>query len=236
MFKDVIGFWPTHDKFILTSCDDKYFQDFFPRFYKTFTEHWELPIHVHIIDPKQDSKNKLDALDVSYTYCTPDKSVLRFPYSYVTYCQAQRFILLGHKLLEGQSVIVSDVDAYALRDPNVTQRDTLQSNMAFTVYNGRLMATFCNFHHGQRVLAKEAAIKMQQLIEDTDKIGVDQLVLKQTFESFPYNNLTHNEWIRHLDVKTEEDVKQHNKCLIYHEKGTRGKNKPVETTWTDIGL
>ena len=38
------------------------------------------------------------------------------------------------------------------------------------------------------------------------------------------------------DVKTEEDVKQHNKCLIYHEKGTRGKNKPVETTWTDIGL
>ena len=236
MFKDVIGFWPTHDKFILTSCDDKYFQDFFPRFYKTFTEHWELPIHVHIIDPKQDSKNKLDALDVSYTYCTPDKSVLRFPYSYVTYCQAQRFILLGHKLLEGQSVIVSDVDAYALRDPNVTQRDTLQSNMAFTVYNGRLMATFCNFHHGQRVLAKEAAIKMQQLIEDTNTIGVDQLVLKQTFESFPYNNLRHNEWIRHLDVKTEEDVKQHNKCLIYHEKGTRGKNKPVETTWTDIGL
>jgi hypothetical protein len=85
-------------------------------------------------------------------------------------------------------------------------------------------------------LAKEAAIKMQQLIEDTNTIGVDQLVIKQTFGSLPYNNLTHNEWISHLDVKTEEDVKRHNKCLIYHEKGTRGKNKPVETTWTDIGL
>ena len=236
MFKDVIGNWPTHDKFILTSCDEKYFDQYFPRFYATYKRHWQLPIHVHIIDPWTGTKERLDHLDVSYTYCSTDPMVLKWPYSYETYCQAQRFILLGHNLSANQSVIVADVDSYALRDPNDTQRDTLQSNMAFTVYNGRLMATFCNFHHGQRVLAKEAAIKMQQLIEDTDKIGVDQLVLKQTFESFPYNNLTHNEWIRHLDVKTEEDVKQHNKCLIYHEKGTRGKNKPVETTWTDIGL
>ena len=59
----------------------------------------------------------------------------------------------------------TDTSTYAPTDTVVTtQRDTLQSNMAFTVYNGRLMATFCNFHHGQRVLAKEAAIKMQQLI------------------------------------------------------------------------
>ena len=236
MFKDVIGNWPTHDKFILTSCDEKYFDQYFPRFYTTYKRHWQLPIHVHIIDPWTGTKERLDHLDVSYTYCSTDPMVLKWPYSYETYCQAQRFILLGHNLTANQSVIVADVDSYALRDPNDTQRDTLQSNMAFTRYNGRLMATFCNFHHGQRVLAKEAAIKMQQLIEDTNTIGVDQLVIKQIFGSLPYNNLTHNEWIRHLDVKTEEDVKQHNKCLIYHEKGTRGKNKPVETTWTDIGL
>ena len=236
MFKDVIGDWPMHERFILTSCDDKYFQNYFPRFYKTYTKHWQLPIHVHVIDLSDTSMQRLDKLNVTYTHCTTDPAVLKWPNSYVTYCQAQRFMLLGHNLLEGQSVIVADVDSYALREPNEIQKQTLESDMAFTEYNGRLMATFCNFHHGQRVLAKEAAIKMQQLIEDTNTIGVDQLVLKQTFESFPYNNLTHNEWIRHLDVKTEEDVKQHNKCLIYHEKGTRGKNKPVETTWTDIGL
>ena len=58
--------------------------------------------------------------------------------------------------------------------------------------------------------------------------------LKQTFKTLPYNNLKHGEWIRHLDVKTDHDVNEHNKCLIYHEKGTRGKLKTVETTWTDI--
>jgi len=243
MFKDVIGNWPTHDKFILTSCDDKYFQDFFPRFYKTFTEHWKLPIHVHIIDPTQDSKNKLDALNVSYTCCTTDKSVLRFPYSYVTYCQAQRFILLGHKLLEGQSVIVSDVDAYAVRRPNEDQKHFAQSDMAFTKYSDimgnkapRLMATFCNFHHGKRAYAKESAIKMQELIENTDKIGVDQFVINEVFQTMAYNNLKHGEWIRHLDVKTKKDILEHNQCLIYHEKGCRGKGKGLQTKWTDIGL
>ena len=236
MFKDVIGDWPTHDRFILTSCDDKYFDQYFPRFYKTYNEHWQLPIHVHIIDPSDISMQRLDKLDVTYTHCTTDKSVLRFPYSYETYCQAQRFILLGYKLLANQSVIVADVDSYALRGPNETQRHTLESDMAFTKYNGRLMATFCNFHHSQKASAKEAAIRMQQLIEDTDTIGVDQLVIKQIFESLPYNTLKHGEWIRHYDVKTEADLHEHNNCLIYHEKGSRGKIKTVETAWTDIGL
>ena len=243
MFKDVIGDWPTHERFILTSCDDKYFQDFFPRFYKTFTEHWKLPIHVHIIDPSDTSMQRLDNMDVTYTHCTTDPAVLKWPYSYVTYCQAQRFILLGHNILEGQSVTVADVDSYALREPNETQKQILESDMAFTKYRDffkkkepKLMATFCNFHHSQRASAKKAAIRMQQLIEDTDTIGVDQLVIKEIFETLPYNNLKHGEWIRHYDVKTDKDLREHNQCLIYHEKGTRGKIKTVETTWTDIGL
>ena len=234
MFKDIIGDWPTHDRFIMTSCDDKYFQDYFPRFYKTYAEHWQLPIHVHIIDPSDTSMRRLDNLDVTYTHCTTDPAVLRWPYSYVTYCQAQRFILLGHNLLEGQSVIVADVDSYALREPTETQKHTLESDMAFTEYNGRLMATFCNFHHSKRAQALESAIEMQQLIENTDTIGVDQLVIKQTFGSLSYNNLTHNEWIRHLDVKTADDLNEHNKCLIYHEKGTRGKGKGISISWNHI--
>jgi len=236
MFTDVQGSWPTHERFILTSCDDKYFDQYFPRFYKTYSKHWKLPIHVHIIDPTQTSRYRLDRLPVSYTHCTTDKSVLKFPYSYVTYYQAQRFILLGHNLLANQSVIVADVDSYALRKPNETQRHTLESDMAFTEYNGRLMATFCNFHYSKKAQAKESAIKMEKLIEQTDSIGVDQLVLKEVFGGLPYNNLTHGEWIRHHDVKTDADIDQHNKCLIYHEKGTRGKGKGINVRWTDIGL
>ena len=234
MFKDVIGDWPTLERFILTSCDDKYFEQYFPRFYTTYRQHWQLPIHVHIIDPSDRSMQRLDNLDVTYTHCTTDKSVLRFPYSYETYCQAQRFILLGNNLLDNQSVIVADVDSYALKEPNETQRHTLESDMAFTKYNGRLMATFCNFHHSKRAQAKQSADKMQQIIEDTDTIGVDQLVMKEFFGPLPYNDLKHEEWIRHFDNRTEADAVKHNQCLIYHEKGTRGKIKTVETTWTDI--
>ena len=236
MFKDIIGKWPTDDKFILTSCDAKYFDQYFPRFYKTYSEHWRLPIHVHIIDPTETSRYMLDRLPVSYTHCTTDKSVLKFPYSYETYCQAQRFILLGHRLLENQSVIVADVDSYALCEPNAKQRNLVNSDMAFSEYNGRLMATFCNFHHSRQTYAKEAALMMQQLIEDTDTVGVDQLVIKQVFKQLPYNVLQHGEWIRHLDVKSKQDIEEHSKCLIYHEKGTRGKNKGVKLQWTDIGL
>jgi len=236
MFKDVIGDWPTHGRFILTSCDDKYFDQYFPRFYKTYTEHWQLPIHAHIIDPSETSMQRLEKMDVTYTYCTTAPAVLKWPYSYVTYCQAQRFMLLGHNLSKNQSVIVADIDSYALREPNDQQRNLVHSDMAFTEYNGRLMATFCNFHYGRHTSAKEAALKMQQLIEDTDTVGVDQLVIKEVFKKLPFNILPHGEWIRHLDVKTNEDIAEHGKCLIYHEKGCRGKEKGLQIKWTDIGL
>jgi hypothetical protein len=241
MFKDVVGDWPTYDRFILTSCDAKYFDHYFPRFYKTFKQHWELPIHVHVIDPTQDSLTRLDRLPVSYTYCTTDKSVLKFPYSYETYYQSQRFILLGHNLLEGQSVIVADVDSYAQRRPSAEQKKFAQSDMAFTEYRDiwstkgpRLMATFCNFHYSRRSQAKSSAIMMQDLIENTDRLGVDQFVITKFFRKLPFHNLRQGKWIRHLDVKNEYHEREHKKCLIYHTKGNRGKGKGIHVGWPDI--
>ena len=234
MFEDVIGEWPMYDRFILTSCDDKYFDAYFPRFYKTYTEHWQLPIHVHVVDASKQSLDKLEALDLSYTHCKTNRESLRFQYSYETYCQAQRFILLGHNIGPQQSVTVADVDSYALRKPNKVQTEVLGSDMAFTRFNGRLMATFCNFHHGRRDEARHAAEEMTRLITDTDTIGIDQLVIKKVFNDLPYNRLKHGEWIRHFDVKTGHDLREHNKCLIYHEKGTRGKGKGMKVTWEDI--
>ena len=236
MFENVLGTWPKHERFIITSCDDKYFNQYFPRFYKTFDQHWQLPIHVHVIDPQEQSFAKLEHLGLSYTYCYTDSKVLKWPYSFETYCQVQRFIILGHYMTKGQSVIVADVDCYALRKPTKQQLDILQSDMAFTEYNKRLMATFCNFHYRRKQHAKKAAVRMKDLIQNTDTIGVDQLVLKEVFGKFHYNNLIHRQWIRHHDVKTEHDLELHNKCLIYHEKGTRGEQKGIKVSWTDIGL
>ena len=164
MFENVIGDWPKNKKFILTSCDAQYFDQYFPRFYKTYSEHWNLPIHVHIINPTQISRYRLDRLNLSYSYSNTDPEVLKWPYSHETYCQAQRFILLGYKMLEHQSVLVADVDSYSLRQPNDEQRELVSSGMSFTKYNCRLMATFCNFHHSYKDKAKLAAVKMKDLI------------------------------------------------------------------------
>lgn len=234
MFKEVIGEWPTCDEFILTSCDEKYLNKFFPRFYKTFTEKWQLPVHVHVIDPTDQTLQRLDRLGISHTYCKTRNEILKWPYAYETYCQAQRFILLGHHVQSNQHVIVADVDAYALRQPSESQHQHLIKDMAFTTYNGRLMATFCHFHPSRQIEAFLAARSMEDHITNSDMIGIDQKVIKQIFGSLPYTELHSGEWIRHLDVKTDDDLHQHNQCLIYHEKGTRGKNKTVGTTWTDI--
>jgi hypothetical protein len=233
MFEQVIGEWPTHERFILTSCDDLYCEKYFPRFYETYSKHWQLPIHAHVIDPSDALLNKLNALDITYTYCKTDPDVLKRKYSYVTYCQAQRFILLGHNLRHGQSVIVADVDSYALRKPNDKQVERLCGGMSFTEWKGRLMATFCNFHHSRKMEALQASEQMELMIRDTDAIGVDQLVIKSIFKKLPYNALG-SHWLRHRDVRTDSDLAKHNECLIYHEKGTRGKEKGIIVGWTDI--
>ena len=236
MFEQVYGSWPTHERFILVSCDEIYLNKYFPRFYKTFTAHWQLPIHVHVFDPSAQSLQRLEKLDVSYTHCETNDSILKWPYSYVTYCQAQRFILLGHKAQDRQHVIVADVDSYALKEPNESQHQHLIKDMAFTTYNGRLMATFCHFHPSRIKQALAAAEQMTDDIQNTDVVGIDQKVIKQVFGGLPYTELTGGEWIRHLDVKTEQDRAEHLQCLVYHEKGCRGKEKGAQVQWTDIGL
>jgi len=232
MYRDVLGEWPKHSKFILISCDDIYLNKYFPRFYQTFTQHWGLPIHVHVIDPSKGSLNHLDKIGVTYTFCETNNKLSHI--SYVTYCQAQRFILLGHKMLKGQSVIVADVDAYALKTPSNYQIELLYKDMAFTTFNGRLMATFCHFHSDRRHDALLAAEKMIQMLKDIDKNGVDQKVIKEIFGRLPYTELKAGEWIRHLDVKNEFDRKAHQNCLIYHEKGSRGKDKGPNVGWNNI--
>ena len=234
MFNNVIGDWPTHERLILTSSDEKYFNRYFPRFYQTFTKKWQLPIHAHVIDPSHKSLEPLNGLGVSHTNCKTDNNILKWPYSYETYCQAQRFILLGHRVIETQYVIVADVDAYALKEPSEAHKQTLFKDMAFTTFNDRLMATFCHFHPSRKKEALLAAETMTEHIKHTDMIGVDQRVIKQIFGKLPYTELKNNVWIRHANVKTEKDKVEHSQCLVYHEKGTRGKNKTVETTWTDI--
>jgi hypothetical protein len=251
MFTDIQGTWPTHEKIILVSCDETYFNRYFPRFYKTFTKHWQLPIHAHIIDPSKESLERVEQLGVSYTWCDTTEfdwrgAVDKFriadqPYEtirqwlYECYCQCQRFVVMGSNMTEKQSVIVADVDAYAQHTPTDGQREILFSNSAFTEYNGRLMATFCHFHPKNIEDIKRLSSTIVDQLKDVFVQGTDQTVLKKIFNNrHDITNLRNGLWIRHYDVKTSADVKAHETCLVYHEKGTRGKIKDVNTAWTDI--
>jgi len=253
MFKDIKGDWLKQDRLVLCSCDEKYFKTYFQRFYTSFKDKWQLPIHIHIIDPSQQSLKWLNDKNISHTWCNTDsydwpatvnKFKLKIPaynnvdyktvkqWLYEGYTQCQRFVVLGNNMTASQSVIVSDVDAYAQHEPTKKDKEFLFSNTAFSYYKHRTMATFCHFHPKDLKKVKEVAKRIVDTIDkDYFKLGLDQKILKEVYpmerEYQTYTKLD-KRWIRHLDVKSDNDKLHHSKCLIYHRKGRRGK-----IGWTD---
>ena len=69
MFKDIKGDWLKQDRLILCSCDERYFKFYFKKFSTTFQTHWDLPIHLHLIDPSEQSLKWLEQEQMSYTRC-----------------------------------------------------------------------------------------------------------------------------------------------------------------------
>ena len=242
MFKDIKGDWLKQDRLVLCSCDEKYFNTYFERFYTTFKDKWQLPIHIHIIDPSQQSLKWLNDKNISHTWCNTDaynwtetinKFKIEVPahnnvdhetikhWLYEGYTQCQRFVVLGNNMTASQSVIVADVDAYAQHKPTNRHKKLLFSNTAFSYYKERIMATFCHFHPKDLKKVKEVAKRIVDTIDkDHFKLALDQKILKEIYQT--YTKLDKS-WIRHYDVKDDTDKLHHSQCLIYHTKGTRGK-------------
>lgn len=247
MFENIKGNWLKQDKLILCSCDEKYFNTYFDRFYNSFKDKWQLPIHIHIIDPSQQSLKWLKDKEISHTWCNTDsydwpatvnKFKLKIPaynnvdyetvkqWLYEGYTQCQRFVVLGNNMTASQSVIVSDVDAYAQHTPTKKDKEFLFSDTAFSYYKERIMATFCHFHPKDLKIVKEVTKRIVNTINnDYFKLGLDQKILTEVCYQFQTLN---ESWIRHWDTKTKTDREEQNRCLIYHEKGSRGK-----IGWTD---
>ena len=72
MFENIKGDWIKQDRLILCSCDERYFKIYFQRFYTSFKDKWQLPIHVHIIDPSKQSLKWLNDENISHTWCNTD--------------------------------------------------------------------------------------------------------------------------------------------------------------------
>ena len=247
MFKNIKGDWIKQNRLVLCSCDEKYFKTYFERFYTSFQNKWKLPIHIHIIDPSRQSLKWLDNNNISHTWChtksydwlttinkfkiaqpryedVDDKTIKQWLYE--DYTQCQRFVVLGNNMTASQSVIVSDVDAYAQHKPTKEDKEFLFSNTAFSFYKRRIMATFCHFHPKDLTAIKTVAKRIVNTINnDYFKIGLDQKILTEVYQTYTYLD---ESWIRHWDTKTDEQIKEQNRCLIYHEKGNRGK-----IGWTD---
>lgn len=252
MFDSIKGKWPKHNKFIMCSCDSKYFNKFFPRFYQTFSKHWKLPIHVHLIDPTKVDLQRLDTLSVSHTYCTTQeydwsKSIKMFKFAfpgyalkpdstvrewlYECYCQCQRFVVMGSHIHKSQSVCIADVDCYAINRPNKKEIKHLFSNTSLSLYKGRIMATFGNYNGKDKDLFESIKNEIISTSENSFVIGLDQKVLKKVLykEMDKFTTLS-TKYIWHDDVHGND----HDKCLVFHQKGTRGKNQEVKVGWTDI--
>ena len=253
MFENIKGDWIKQNRLILCSCDEKYFKIYFQRFYTSFQDKWQLPIHVHIIDPSKQSLKWLDNENISHTWCytksydwltTINKFKIAQPsckgvdnetvkqWLYEGYTQCQRFVVLGNNMTASQSIIVADVDAYAQHIPTKKDKEFLFSNTAFSHYNDiytikrRIMATFCHFHPKDLKIVKEVANSIVNTInKDHFKLGLDQKILTEVYHQYESLDDT---WISHLDVKSNRDKLRHSKCLIYHRKGRRGK-----IGWTD---
>ena len=253
MFTDIKGNWLKQDRLVLCSCDEKYFNTYFDRFYNSFKDKWQLPIHIHIIDPSQQSLKWLKDKEISHTWCNTDSydwatTINKFKIAvpthnnvdnetikhwlYEGYTQCQRFVVLGNNMTASQSVIVSDVDAYAQHEPTKKDKEFLFSNTAFSYYKHRTMATFCHFHPKDLKKVKEVAKRIVDTIDKNYfKLGLDQKILKEVYpmereyqtSTNNYFNKLDKGWIRHLDVKSDKDRLLHSKCLIYHRKGRRGK-------------
>ena len=254
MFKEVLGDWPLYDKLILVSCDEVYFNSYFPRFYKTFTDFWDLPIHAHVIDPSIESLQKLKNLKISHTWCNttqhdwvsevtkykdsikglqnPNDQVRQWLYE--CYCQCQRFVLLGENMSANQSVIVADVDAYAQNELTTNDKDYIFDKTCFSTHNQRLMATLCHFHPRDINAVKQMGDLIVKQLTDTFVLGMDQLAIKKMFGKNNELNILGQRWIRHLDVKTPRHLQEHLSCLVYHEKGTRGKGKGIQVQWAEV--
>ena len=251
MFNNVKGNWSSEKRFILCSCDERYFKVYFKRFYDTFTELWQLPIHIHIIDPSEQSLKWLESKQISHTHCntndynwkvaidkfriaterTNDDTIIK-KWIYESYTQCQRFVLLGYNMRSDQSIIVADVDAYAQRVPNRRSRKELFRQTAFSRHGGRIMATFCHLHPNDLSKIRNVAEDIVHTANnDHFQIGLDQKALAKVFNQEVWTKLDKN-WIRHFDVKDETDRHHHSLCYIYHEKGLRGKDFDVKwTSW-----
>jgi len=235
------GRWPTSERFVFASCDNTYFDQFAERFEKSFKQHFDLPVHLHLINPQTEQMMLCSQWGVTYTYNHIDDGLYKERVDavkkskpdisdevanrevYWGFCQAIRFWMLGQYQTEKQNIVVADIDCVAVQKPTNLQWQDLFAKTQFSKHYDRVMATFCMFTGDNLQQTKEFADWIENYDKETGiRNGVDQLAMAKIFTK---PNRLPNGWISHEDTKDEQSIKRKIKAnIVFHSKGTRGKS------------
>jgi len=235
------GSWPKAEKFVFASCDNTYFDQFADRFQKSFKKHFDLPVHLHLINPQTEQMMLCSKWGVTYTFNHIDNGQYQQRVDavknhqliksdevakrsvYWGFCQAIRFWMLGQYQTDRQNVVVADIDCVAVRKPSDLQWQQLFAKTQFSKYYDRIMATFCVFTGANLQQTKQ----FSDWIADYDKQtgirnGVDQFAM---YKVFTEPNRLPNGWISHEDTKNVKSIKRKiNANIVFHSKGTTAKS------------
>lgn len=236
------GVWPNGQKTVVsTACDREYYNRFFERWYDGFSK-WPVHLHLHAVDvpahqlPSQGSgitvthertvdwdwtrmKRRYDALEVP--------EWVKHKATYEWYCQSIRYFMVPALLERCTSVIVTDVDAVALLVPTDRQLRLLTANTQFNIHNNRLYANFCHIHRDDLRAAQELSRTIKQGCMAGEKSGNDQIALKKVFTS---PRRMDSCWTDQEDINDPDIVERKMQKIVFHAKGTRGKNFRLPTS------
>lgn len=238
----ISGNWPSGRHVVMTVVDRGFYQRFFTRWYDSFHRQFGLPLHVHIVDPTPEQQvTSLPALTVTWENTSryewssmlprySDKDIpvhTQYHAVYEWYCQSIRYYIVHHMLQRLQSVIVTDADAVALRKPEKHVLNELCKKSQFSKAKGRVYANFCNIHKDDLAQAQELATQIKKGCLSGSKDGNDQVCLKNVFDSYPEMA---SGWTDQNDITDKIFLDSKLKNIVFHAKGTRGKDFKLPTS------
>ena len=236
------GVWPNNEPVVvMTACDREYHDRFFARWREGFGQ-WPVHLHVHVIDvpatelPVQGSGITVtheSTVDWDWTGMKqrydhpPIPQWKKYKATYEWYCQSIRYYILAKLLETCGSVVVTDVDAMALKVPAREQLAALTKHTQFNISNGRLYANFCNIHSDDLDRARQLAKEIKDGCLAGDKSGNDQVAMKKIFTQ---PRSMSECWTDQEDIKDPDVVQRKMQKIVFHAKGTRGKNFSLPTS------
>jgi len=243
--RQIEGQWPTHRRFVMAGGDSIFVERYGPRWARSWGRHWQLPLHLHLVDPTDHALEQARSLAGTVTWNRLDPEWTRGEIEHFAHrtqrqdrpdqardiwlvgiYQVARFWVTGHLIGPEQQVIMTDLDACATQPPNPEWLQDLYRQTGFQKYKNRLMATFGCASGAQRHQWREYSRRLEEMLANGQgNHSMDQLLLRTVF-STAINRLQH-QWCCHQDLADQTVEQRWQLFPVFHLKGTRGKKVDI---------